>query len=103
MDYLLLYDLAPDYLDRRGEFRTEHLALAWLAQSKDQLVIAGALQDPVDMAVLHFRGDSPEAAEEFAKADPYVKHGLVTRWRVRRWATVVGEHAASPINPGFAA
>jgi len=27
----------------------------------------------------------------FAKADPYVKNGLVKSWRVRKWATVIGE------------
>ncbi len=29
MHYLLIYDLAPDYLARRPEFRAEHLTLAW--------------------------------------------------------------------------
>jgi hypothetical protein len=43
-----------------------------------------------DGAVLLFRGDSPTAAEAFAAADPYVTNGLVTRWRVRAWTTVVG-------------
>lgn len=31
--YLLTYHLAPDYLDRRPEFRAGHLALAWQAAS----------------------------------------------------------------------
>jgi uncharacterized protein YciI len=33
-------------------------------------------------------------AEQFAAADPYVLNGLVTRWRVREWTTVVGPGAA---------
>jgi uncharacterized protein YciI len=32
----------------------------------------------------------------FAREDPYVRHGLVTHWRVREWTTVVGETAADP-------
>lgn len=100
MHYLLIYDLAPDYLERRGQFRNEHLRLAWDASARGELVLGGALADPVDNAVLLFKGDSPEAAERFVAADPYVKNGLVARWRVRPWTTVVGETASSPVRAG---
>lgn len=99
MHYLLMYDLADDYLERRGEFRDAHLKLAWDAQQRGEIVVAGALSDPFDMAVLMFQGDSPAVAENFAKADPYVTHGLVTGYRVRQWNTVVGEGAFSPMRP----
>ena len=99
MHYLLTYDLAPDYLERRGAFRDEHLALGWQAHERGELVLGGALADPVDGALLLFRGDSPAAAEAFARADPYVRHGLVARWRVRPWTTVIGADAASPVRP----
>ena len=99
MHFLLLYDVAPDYLTRRGEYRAEHLALGWAAHARGELVLGGALADPVDGAVLLFRGDSPAVAESFAAADPYVRNGLVTRWRVRPWTTVVGETAATPVRP----
>jgi uncharacterized protein YciI len=99
MHYLLCYELAPDYLDRRGEFRTPHLQLAWDAQQRGELVLAGALSDPADMAILMFQGDSPEVAERFAQADPYVTGGLVVSYKVRLWHTVVGELAFSPIKP----
>lgn len=97
MHYLLIYDAAPDYLQRRGEFRSRHLGLAWEAHARGELVLGGALTDPVDGAVMLFQGDSPAAAEAFAAADPYVTNGLVTRWRVRPWMTVVGDAAASPV------
>ena len=97
MHYLLTYDLADDYLERRGEFRNEHLKLAWDAHERGEIIVAGALSDPADMAVLMFQGDSPEVAERFAKADPYVVHGLVTGYKVRQWNTVVGELAFSPV------
>jgi hypothetical protein len=41
-----------------------------------------------------------QAAEAFAAADPYVRHGLVGRWYVREWATEVGVGAATPVRPG---
>lgn len=99
MHYLLMYELAPDYLERRGEFRNEHLKLAWEAQARGEMVLAGALADPSDTAVLMFSGDSPEAAERFAAADPYVTQGLVTSYRVRQWNTVVGDDAFTPVKP----
>lgn len=97
--FLLLYDVAPDYAERRKEFRAEHLALGWAAVERGELLLGGALADPVDGAVLLFRGASPEVAEAFAAADPYVRHGLVTEWCVRRWHTVVGPGAADPVMP----
>ena len=87
MHYLLIYDVVPDYTERRVPLRAEHLALARAAHARGDLVLGGALANPTDGAVLLFRGDTPAAAEAFAAADPYVRHGLVTRWRVRAWAT----------------
>jgi uncharacterized protein YciI len=97
MHYLLFYDVVPDYLERRAALRAEHLALARAAHARGELVLGGALADPADGAVLLFRSDSPAVAEAFAAADPYVRQGLVTRWRVRVWATVVGDGAAVPV------
>ncbi len=97
MHYLLFYDVAPDYLERRGQYRAEHLSVAWKACARGELVVGGALGDPADGAVLLFQGESPESAERFAAADPYVRHGVVTRWRVRRWDTVVGDMATTPV------
>jgi uncharacterized protein YciI len=92
--YLLFYDAAPDYPARRPAFRVDHLALVRDAHARGELVLAGALADPADGAVLVFRDE--DAAAAFAAADPYVRHGLVTGWRVRRWATVVGDGAVMP-------
>jgi uncharacterized protein len=97
MHYLLMYDLVPDYLERRAAYRDEHLTQAWAASERGELLLAGALADPTDCAVLLFQGDSPAAAEAFARADPYVLAGLVSRWRVREWTTVVGEQATQPV------
>ena len=95
--FLLLYDTVPEYLERRGEFRNAHLTLARAAQDRGELVLGGALAEPVDGAILLFRGESAEVARKFAEADPYVRNGLVKAWRVREWTTVVGEGAATPV------
>jgi uncharacterized protein YciI len=97
--FLLFYDLESDYLQRRGEFRAEHLQKAWASAARGELVLAGALAEPADGAVLLFKADSPRVAEAFAEQDPYVKNGLIARWRVREWTTVVGEGAATPVVP----
>jgi uncharacterized protein YciI len=100
MHYLLFYEVVPDYAERRKAFRSEHLAHGRAAHARGELVLGGALADPVDGAVLLFQGESPAAAEAFAAADPYVRNGLVTRWRVREWTTVVGDRAAVSIPDG---
>jgi uncharacterized protein YciI len=97
--YLLFYEVADDYVERRAAFRDQHLEAAWAASASGALVLGGALDDPVDGAVLLFRAESPAVAEGFARQDPYVTNGLVTRWRVREWNTVVGAGAANPVRP----
>jgi uncharacterized protein len=99
MHYLLLYDLADDYLARRGPLRAAHLEYARPYVERGELVLGGALADPADGAVLLFQGESPAGAERFAADDPYVRQGVVRRWRVRPWTTVVGALAATPLSP----
>jgi uncharacterized protein len=99
MHYLLFYEVTEDYVSRRTQFRELHLKKAWEASERGELVLAGALANPVDGAVLLFRGDSPEVAEKFARTDPYVLNGAVKRWYVREWTTVVGEAATTPVRP----
>ncbi|MEO7997908.1 MAG: YciI-like protein, partial [Gemmatimonadaceae bacterium] len=72
MHFLLFYDVSHDYLERRGEYRSAHLEKAWAANERGELVLGGALTDPIDMAILLFKGTSPSVAEDFAKTDPYV-------------------------------
>ena len=97
--FLLFYEVSDDYLERRPQFRSEHLKLAWEAQERGEIVIAGALADPPDGAVLMFQGEDKSVAERFAQADPYVANGLVDRCYVREWTTVIGDLAANPVRP----
>jgi uncharacterized protein YciI len=93
MHYLLFYDAVDNYAERRTPFREAHIAYARAAVARGELVLGGAVADPADGAVLLFRADSPAAAANFAKSDPYVLNGLIKDWRVREWITVVGPAA----------
>jgi uncharacterized protein YciI len=95
--FLLFYDVANDYLERRAHFRSAHLEKAWAASADGTLILAGALADPVDAAVLLFAAPDKAVVEKFAKTDPYVLNGLVTHWRVREWTTVAGSGAMTPV------
>jgi hypothetical protein len=99
MHYLLFYEVVEDYVSKRAQFREAHLEKAWRAANQGELILAGAMGSLVDGALLLFKGDSPEVAEKFAHADPYVTNGLVKRWYVREWITVVGKDAATPVKP----
>lgn len=97
--YLLFYDVSEDYLAHRPKYRDAHLAKAWAAHERGELLLGGALDDPPDGAVLLFTGNSSAVAESFARDDPYVVNRLVRQWRVREWVTVAGKDAATPVRP----
>jgi len=96
MHFVLLYDIVDNFAEKRIRFRDEHLAKVRASHEAGKLVLAGALANPVDGAMLVFRGPAADAAEDFAKSDPYVTSGLVTNWRVREWVTVIGDGATMP-------
>ena len=101
MHYLLFYDVVDDYAEKRAPFRKDHIAHAKAAVARGDLVLGGAFASPVDGTVLLFKGNTPAVAESFAKADPYVTNGLVIKWRVREWTTVVGKDAEVALPPGI--
>ncbi len=86
--FALFYDVVDDYVARRTVFQDEHLALIRQAHRCGDLVLAGAFADPVDGALLVFRTPVRAVVEAFARNDPYVINGLVTRWSVREWSVV---------------
>src|SRR2546422_2425986 len=88
--YVLFYEVFDDYVAQRSRHRDEHLRCAREATQRGELLLAGALGDPVDRALLVFRGADPSVAENFAKNDPYVINGLVAKWVVLPWAVVAG-------------
>jgi hypothetical protein len=94
--FALTYDVVPGFVDRRMAYREAHLKRVRDAHERGELMLAGAVGDPPDGALLVFRAESASVAEEFARADPYVTEGLVTAWRARVWNVVIGLEPAVP-------
>lgn len=94
--FLLFYEGVEDYGTVRGPFRPAHLQHAREAHARGELVQAGGYANPVDGSVFVFRGETADAAEAFARIDPYVTGGVVKRWYVREWTTVVGAESTMP-------
>lgn len=89
--YALFYHVVDDFVARRAPYREQHLRLAREAHRRGELLLAGALSDPADRALLAFRASDSSVVEDFVRNDPYVTNGLVTRWEVRSWAVVIGD------------
>lgn len=87
----LIYDLADDYLERRGSLRENHLGLARAAHDRGELLLAGAFSEPFDRALFVWSTDDESVVASFAEADPYVVNGLVTTWQIRKWNVVIGQ------------
>lgn len=96
--FILIYDYVPDYLEKRGPVRPAHLEHARASVARDELQLGGAVpQDEPPFGLLLFKGETAQVAEDFARADPYVTQGVVAKWRVREWITVVGEGALTKV------
>jgi len=89
MHYLLFYEKVPDYASKEGPFQSEHKQHVLSAIARGDVVLAGSLADPADgSAMLIFKTDSSDLPTNFAKADPYVIHGIVNHWYARAWHTL---------------
>ena len=90
MYFILSYDYVPDVLEKRAPHRPDHLVLAREYHAAGKLLLAGGFAPPTAGAVFVFKDDSTAEVEAFVARDPYVKHGVVTRHRVRPWTVVIG-------------
>ena len=84
----LIYDYVENAVDARVPHREAHLALIERYVEDGLMTMGGALGDPPHGGLLVFPGDDPAPAERFAGEDPYVRNGVVTRWRVEPWTVV---------------
>jgi uncharacterized protein len=87
--FLLVYHVVADYVERRAPFREDHLRLAGEARDRGEIVMGGALADPVDKALIVFRCEDRKTVEAFVHCDPYVRNGLVEKWEIRPWTVVI--------------
>ena len=88
--YILVYKTIDNYIEKRAPFREEHLGLAEEYHRNKGLLLAGALDNPPDEALLVFFGTNDEGAKSFVEHDPYVKNGLIKEWYIRKWNVVIG-------------
>lgn len=89
--FVLRYEVVENFGERRTPLREEHLKLVREAHARGDIVMAGAVGNPPEGALVVFRSESVSTAENFARSDPYVTRGLVTRWTVQPWNVVVGQ------------
>ena len=88
--WLLTYHYVDDIATRRAPFREAHLDRVRQAHGRGALLMAGAVGDPIEGAVLVWTVEDPSEVEAFVGEDPYVAGGLVTAWRLRPWNVVIG-------------
>lgn len=81
---VVLYESADDLASKAPEHFPAHVAHWERYKADGTLVMIGAFGDPQNqgsMAIFTSR----EAAEDFARTDPFVLNGVVARWEVRDW------------------
>jgi uncharacterized protein len=90
MYFLLFYDYVENIIERRAPHRQAHFDFIQGYVERGELLLGGALDAPVDGAVLAFKTDDQALVEQFVQLDPYVNNGLVSKWSIRPWTVVVG-------------
>jgi hypothetical protein len=82
--YVLFYESADDVASKAPAHFANHSARLKEFHDRGQLLMVGTFADAQrdgSMSVFTTR----EAAEEFAKGDPFVLNGVVKSWRVLDW------------------
>ena len=89
--YAVRYGYVPDMETRRDPHRADHLDFLRSHGEQGDMVLAGALSDPLDTAWIVVRADSEVAAYAMVSEDPYVRAGLVRSITVRPIGLVLPE------------
>jgi uncharacterized protein YciI len=92
--YVLLYSSAQDVLTKAPAHFPAHRARLDEFHARGVLLAVETFGDPQEqgsMAIFTTR----EAAEEFARDDPFVLGGVVSAWEVREWNEVEFDEASS--------
>jgi len=84
---VMSYEVAPDGLPKARENFPGHRARLDEFHERGVLLMAGAYANPMEGALAVFT--SREAAEEFIQGDPFVIHGVVSKWSLREWNEVL--------------
>ena len=75
---------------RRAPYCEEHLRLLTRRTSAENSSWRAHFQSPSTESAFVFRAADAAVPMRFVERDPYVRNGLVTRWKVRVWNIVVG-------------
>jgi uncharacterized protein YciI/heme-degrading monooxygenase HmoA len=98
--FAVFYEVVDDFVARRTAFRESHLSNVSESYARGELVLAGALAEPADRALLVFNAQDKNVVETFVQNDPYVLSGLVKKWEIRPWNVVTGNEASpNPVVP----
>lgn len=84
MKWVLLYESADDVASRAPQHFDDHWAHCLAFRERGSLELIGTFEDPQSQGAMGVFA-TREAAEEFARDDPFVRHGVVARWEVRGW------------------
>jgi uncharacterized protein len=88
MRYVLFYESADDVASRAPPHFPAHKARLDEFHASGTLLMVGTFGNPQEegsMAIFTTR----EAAEDFAKGDPFVLNGVVRDWHVREWDEIL--------------
>jgi uncharacterized protein YciI len=86
LKYALLYTNVD--LTRAAELFPAHRARWKDSQDKGTLLMVGPFTPPSDIGAMGIF-TTREAAEAFAKDDPFVVHGVVSSWRILEWKEAI--------------
>ncbi len=86
--YVLLYESADDVRETAPKHFAAHRARWEAFRADGSLLLIGPFADPREGALAVFT--SREAAEAFARGDPFVVQGVVRAWQVREWDEAIG-------------
>jgi uncharacterized protein YciI len=90
MKYVLFYESGDDLAEKAPLHAEAHRAHWPAFLERGELLMIGPFDDPQRhgaMSVFRTR----EAAEEFARNDPFVINGVVRSWEIREWDEAIGE------------
>jgi uncharacterized protein len=85
--YVLFYTSADDVLTRAPAYFPAHRARLGEFHARGVLLAVGTFGDPQEQGSMGIF-TTREAAEEFARDDPFVLGGVVSAWEVRDWNEV---------------
>jgi uncharacterized protein YciI len=83
----MFYEVAPGGLEKARENFPGHRARIDEFHARGELLMVGTWANPAEGALAVF--SNREAAEAFAKGDPFVLNGVVGTWTLRDWNEVL--------------